>query len=70
MSAFGYYDAGETAKAEEAGLSGMDVIRLTDALRFTGADKVARDLPAGSNLFLPQGKYCADASPTGGRSPT
>ena len=56
LSAFGYFDAAYTDKNKED-FPGIDMIRLTDALRFTGPDKVTHDLPAGTYLFLPHGKY-------------
>jgi cbb3-type cytochrome oxidase cytochrome c subunit len=63
--AYGYPDPASTAALDEQGVSGVDVIYLTDALHFTGPDRLARDLPAASKLYLPQGKYRASA-PFGG----
>ncbi len=55
MFAYGFLDP--VATAAEGNPPNTDVIRLTDALRFTAEDKVTRDLPAGSYVFLPRGNY-------------
>jgi len=64
LRAFGYIEkrAAQGGKADEAA---TDVIRLTEALRFHGTDRILRDLPAGSEINLPRGQYSA-ASPFGG----
>jgi mono/diheme cytochrome c family protein len=55
MFAYGFLDP--VATAAEGNPPNTDVIRLTDALRFTAEDKVTRDLPAGSYVYLPRGNY-------------
>jgi mono/diheme cytochrome c family protein len=64
MVAYGYFDEAATKQAEDVA-PGSDAIRLTDALRFPGADRVLRDLPAGGYLLLPRNGYEATA-PFGG----
>jgi mono/diheme cytochrome c family protein len=48
LAAVGYFDPAGRAKNDEEGFTGLDTIRLTDALRFTGAAFSPRDslLPA------------------------
>jgi mono/diheme cytochrome c family protein len=63
MLAYGYFDRKQTEELSDP--ANADVIYLTEALRFTGDDKVTRDLPAASYLFLPRGQYSA-TPPFGG----
>ncbi|MGL4555700.1 MAG: hypothetical protein ACRC33_31415, partial [Gemmataceae bacterium] len=60
LTAFGYFDKAETEKS-----SAGDVIALTDALRFYGSDRAARDMRAGMYITLPRGSYEAHV-PYGG----
>ncbi|MFO0841349.1 MAG: hypothetical protein U0797_02975 [Gemmataceae bacterium] len=66
LQAFGYRDAMVTAQAQDnPDLGGTVAVRLSDALRFVGADKVMRDLPEGTYLYLPQGAF-KETAPFGG----
>lgn len=62
--AFGYFNAIQTNGRREAGEQ-VDVVYLSEALRFVGPDRVVRDLPAGTNLVLPENSYVA-TRPFGG----
>lgn len=66
LTVFGYVDPLTTAKSQEVeGLTGTDSIRLVDAMRFNGGDRLMHDLPAGSYLYLPREGY-QQAAPYGG----
>jgi mono/diheme cytochrome c family protein/nitrate reductase cytochrome c-type subunit len=65
LTAFGYFDLDETKKGEEDAPN-TDAIRLTDALRFVGNDKIPRDLRAGMLIRLPRGGYTVAGQPYGG----
>jgi mono/diheme cytochrome c family protein len=41
-------------------------VRLTDALRFHGPDRLPRDLPAASDLYIPPHRLVAKSDPYGG----
>jgi mono/diheme cytochrome c family protein len=61
LMAIGYLNADATTKAQDIkALAGTDAIRLAEAIRFHGADRVARDIQAGSFIYIPKGKYSGD----------
>ncbi|MFO0876809.1 MAG: c-type cytochrome [Gemmataceae bacterium] len=58
LRALGYRDARVTQQAQDLeGLGGTVAIRLVEALRFQGGDRLMRDMPAGTYLYLPQGSF-------------
>jgi mono/diheme cytochrome c family protein len=58
LTALGYTDPVATEKNQDTeGLAGTDTIRLAEALRFQGSDKLPHDLPAGSSFYLPKDGY-------------
>ena len=61
LMAFGSYNADRTKALRELGeqYAQMDLINLAEALRFYGPDHVARDIRAGTDLYLPTGGYAA-----------
>ncbi len=66
LTAFGTFDLASTRKNDdEETLKGTDAIRLADAFRFHGSDRMTHDIRAGAYLNLPRGKYQA-APPFGG----
>ncbi|MFO0927655.1 MAG: c-type cytochrome [Gemmataceae bacterium] len=64
MHALGYFNELQTSGRREAGEQ-VDVVYLSEAIRFVGPDRVVRNLPAGTNLVLPEGSYRA-TRPFGG----
>lgn len=64
MTAFGFFNPVQTKGRREADEL-VDVVYLAEALRFTGPDGVERNLPAGTNLVLPENTYTA-SRPYGG----
>ncbi len=66
LRAYGYRDSLATQNVQEVeGLEGVEVIRLAEALRFAGPDKVMRDLREGTNVYLRPGTY-RETAPFGG----
>ncbi len=65
LTAFGFFDQKGTEDLKENNILNTDMIRLSDALRFTGDDRMQRNAPAGTNIWLPHGKY-SSAEPFGG----
>ncbi|MFM7150661.1 MAG: c-type cytochrome, partial [Gemmataceae bacterium] len=58
LSAFGYRDTLVTEKAQELeGLGGTVAVRLAEAFRFTNLEKITRDMPQGTYLYLPQNAF-------------
>src|SRR5262245_6688054 len=66
LTAIGIIHKRSTAAAQDIeGLEGTVAVRLSEAFRFIGSDKVERNMPASTNLYLPAGKFNS-STPFGG----
>jgi mono/diheme cytochrome c family protein len=65
LSAFGYHNPKITENPLEEGKK-VFAIHLTEALRFNGRDKVQRDIPAASDIIVPDGAVQRQTEPFGG----